>query len=60
MQRILADQGIDDRMVLSLDDRPTTLKERYIGRGEKIVTRQQMIRVDYEERKPVTAMVEAG
>ena len=29
---MLTEQGIDDRLVLPLDDRPTTLKERYIGR----------------------------
>src|ERR671931_373733 len=29
VRNLLRDQGIDDRLVLPLDDRPTTLKERY-------------------------------
>ena len=32
VRQMLTEQGIDDRLVLPLDDRPTTLKERYIGR----------------------------
>ena len=43
----LADRDIDDRFVLDLDDRPTTLKERYIGRAQDRHP-QQMMRVDYE------------
>jgi D-beta-D-heptose 7-phosphate kinase/D-beta-D-heptose 1-phosphate adenosyltransferase len=53
----LAEQGIDDRLVLTLDDRPTTLKERYIGRAQDRHP-QQMIRVDYEAREPIPAAVE--
>ena len=41
-----------------LDDRPTTLKERYIGRAQDRHP-QQMIRVDYETRDPIPAVVEA-
>ena len=33
VRRMLQEQGIDDRWVVALDDRPTTLKERYIGRA---------------------------
>ena len=55
---MLAEQGIDDRLVLALDDRPTTLKERYIGRAQDRHP-QQMIRVDYETRDPIPAVVEA-
>ncbi len=58
MRRMLAEQGIDDRLVLPLDDRPTTLKERYIGRAQDRHP-QQMIRVDYETRDPIPAVVEA-
>ncbi len=54
VRRMLTDQGIDDRLVLPLDDRPTTLKERYIGRAQDRHP-QQMIRVDYETRDPLPA-----
>jgi D-beta-D-heptose 7-phosphate kinase/D-beta-D-heptose 1-phosphate adenosyltransferase len=54
VRRMLADQAIDDRLVLALDDRPTTLKERYIGRAQDRHP-QQMIRVDYETRDPIPA-----
>ncbi len=30
---MLSEQGIDDRLVLPLEDRWTTVKERYIGRA---------------------------
>jgi D-beta-D-heptose 7-phosphate kinase/D-beta-D-heptose 1-phosphate adenosyltransferase len=52
VRELLREQGIDDRLVLSLDDRPTTLKERYIGRAQDRHP-QQMIRVDYEVRSPI-------
>ncbi len=54
---MLSVQGIDDRLVLPLDDRPTTLKERYIGRAQDRHP-QQMIRVDYEKCDPIPALVE--
>src|SRR4051812_21696017 len=59
VRRLLADLAIDDRHVMSLDDRPTTLKERYIGRAQDRHP-QQMIRVDYEARDPIPAPIEAG
>src|SRR4051812_15201727 len=59
VRAMLDDLGIDDRLVVSLDDRPTTLKERYIGRAQDRHP-QQMIRVDYETRDPIPAEVEAG
>ena len=46
-----------DRLVLTLEDRPTTLKERYIGPAQDRHP-QQMIRVDYENRDPIPAMAE--
>ncbi len=58
VRSLLADQGIDDRLVATLEDRPTTLKERYIGRAQDRHP-QQMIRVDYETREPIPAMIEA-
>jgi D-beta-D-heptose 7-phosphate kinase/D-beta-D-heptose 1-phosphate adenosyltransferase len=58
VRRMLNEQGIDDRLVLTLDDRPTTLKERYVGRAQDRHP-QQMIRVDYETRDPISAIVEA-
>jgi D-beta-D-heptose 7-phosphate kinase/D-beta-D-heptose 1-phosphate adenosyltransferase len=54
VRRLLAEHGIDDRLVLTVDDRPTTLKERYIGRAQDRHP-QQMIRVDYEVRDPIPA-----
>src|SRR5437763_15087566 len=33
VRRMLAEQGVDDQGVVTLDERPTTLKERYIGRA---------------------------
>ena len=45
----LHDLGIDDEAVLIDPDRPSTVKERYIGRAQHRHP-QQMIRVDYEVR----------
>jgi D-beta-D-heptose 7-phosphate kinase/D-beta-D-heptose 1-phosphate adenosyltransferase len=56
---ILRDLGIDEGLVFPLDDRPTTLKERYVGRAQDRHP-QQMMRVDYETRDPIPAVVEAG
>ncbi len=58
VRKLLADLGIDDRLVLPLDDRPTTLKERYIGRAQDRHP-QQMMRVDYETRDPIPAETES-
>jgi D-beta-D-heptose 7-phosphate kinase/D-beta-D-heptose 1-phosphate adenosyltransferase len=55
---LLAERRIDDDLVLALDDRPTTLKERYIGRAQDRHP-QQMIRVDYETRDPIPGHAEA-
>lgn len=55
MVRELLDQmGIDHSGVVAVDDRPTTLKERYIGRAQDRHP-QQMIRVDYEVRNAIPA-----
>lgn len=58
VRAMLADLAIDDRDLVALDDRPTTLKERYIGRAQDRHP-QQMIRVDYETRDPIPAAAEA-
>src|SRR6187549_2297649 len=34
VRRLLGDLAIDDHLVVTLDDRPTTLKERFIGRAQ--------------------------
>ncbi len=56
-QQILTDLGIDASGVVTDADRPTTVKERYIGRAQDRHP-QQMIRVDYEDRAAVTGDVE--
>ncbi len=58
VRRMLADLAIENRDVVELPDRPTTLKERYIGRAQDRHP-QQMIRVDYETRDPIPAASEA-
>src|SRR5215210_2039698 len=58
IRQILTDLGIDHEGVVTCPDRPTTVKERYIGRAQHRHP-QQMIRVDYEARGPVQADVEA-
>lgn len=58
VRHILTDLGIDHEGVVSAADRPTTVKERFIGRAQHRHP-QQMIRVDYEVRNAVTPEVEA-
>ncbi len=50
IRRILADLDIDDTCVVTDAGRPSTVKERYIGRAQHRHP-QQMIRVDYEDRR---------
>jgi D-beta-D-heptose 7-phosphate kinase/D-beta-D-heptose 1-phosphate adenosyltransferase len=57
VRQILTDLGIDHEGVVTCPDRPTTVKERYIGRAQHRHP-QQMIRVDYEARVPVPAAIE--
>jgi D-beta-D-heptose 7-phosphate kinase/D-beta-D-heptose 1-phosphate adenosyltransferase len=49
--------GINSELVLPDPDRPTTLKERYIGRAHDRHP-QQMLRVDFEDRTPLAAALE--
>jgi D-beta-D-heptose 7-phosphate kinase/D-beta-D-heptose 1-phosphate adenosyltransferase len=57
VRQILTDLGIDHEGVVTCPDRPTTVKERYIGRAQHRHP-QQMIRVDYEARGPIPEAVE--
>ena len=52
VRQMLTDQGIDHEGVVSDAGRPTTVKERYVGRAQHRHP-QQMLRVDYEDRRPV-------
>src|SRR5215831_9295882 len=54
LREMLVDLGIDDEAVLTDPDRPSTVKERYIGKAQQRHP-QQMIRVDYEVRAPLSA-----
>ncbi len=49
---ILGDLGVDASAVVTDDGRPTTVKERYIGRAQQKHP-QQILRVDYERREPL-------
>jgi D-beta-D-heptose 7-phosphate kinase/D-beta-D-heptose 1-phosphate adenosyltransferase len=55
---MLRQLGIDTSAVLTDSSRPTTVKERYIGRAQ---TRhpQQIVRVDYEERHAINQHIES-
>jgi D-beta-D-heptose 7-phosphate kinase/D-beta-D-heptose 1-phosphate adenosyltransferase len=57
IRQILNDLTIDHDGVVTTTDRPTTVKERFIGRAQHRHP-QQMIRVDYETRHPVPTSVE--
>ncbi len=52
VRALLQAEGIDTRGVLSLDDRPTTTKTRFIGLAQHR-HRQQLMRVDDEVSTPV-------
>lgn len=57
IRQLLSDLSIDHEGVITDEDRPTTVKERYIGRAQHRHP-QQMIRVDYEIRHPVSETIE--
>src|SRR5947209_776513 len=52
VRQMLTDLGIDHEAVVTDAARPTTVKERYIGRAQHRHP-QQMIRVDYEDRRAI-------
>src|SRR4051812_37323588 len=56
VRQMLTDLGIDREAVITDPARPTTVKERYMGRAQSRHP-QQMIRVDYENRQPVEGAV---
>lgn len=55
--QMVSDLEIDREAVLADGQRPSTVKERYIGRAQHRHP-QQMIRVDYEVRAPVSGRLE--
>lgn len=57
IRQLLTDLDIDHEAVLTDVHRPSTVKERYIGRAQHRHP-QQMIRVDYEDRQPVQGALE--
>src|SRR5207244_2450034 len=59
VRQALTNLGIDHEGVVPDPDRPTTVKERYIGRAQHRHP-QQMLRVDYETRETVHGTVEAA
>jgi D-beta-D-heptose 7-phosphate kinase/D-beta-D-heptose 1-phosphate adenosyltransferase len=58
IRQMLVDQGIHDEAVLSDPSRPSTVKERYIGKAQQRHP-QQMIRVDYEVRHHASGPIAA-
>src|SRR5687767_14587464 len=57
VRHMLARLGVEAEGGIADPARPTTVKERYIGRAQARPP-QQMIRVDYENREPVSEAVE--
>jgi D-beta-D-heptose 7-phosphate kinase/D-beta-D-heptose 1-phosphate adenosyltransferase len=57
VRQMLTDLGVDADAILADPARPTTVKERYIGRAQHKHP-QQMLRVDYETRTPLTSEME--
>jgi D-beta-D-heptose 7-phosphate kinase/D-beta-D-heptose 1-phosphate adenosyltransferase len=56
VRRILTDLGVEQDAVITDSGRPTTVKERYIGRAQQKHP-QQILRVDYERRDPLNEYV---
>jgi D-beta-D-heptose 7-phosphate kinase/D-beta-D-heptose 1-phosphate adenosyltransferase len=57
IRQLLTELGIDHEDLIADEGRPTTVKERYIGRAQHRHP-QQMIRVDYEVRAPVAGTIQ--
>src|SRR5436305_2527918 len=57
IRQLLTDLAIDHEGVVTDAGRPSTVKERYIGRAQHKHP-QQMLRVDYEVRAPVPEAIE--
>ena len=58
IRELLTDLEIDPSGVVADPTRPTTVKERYIGRAQQRHP-QQMMRVDYESRLPISQQIES-
>ncbi|MGL4550745.1 MAG: D-glycero-beta-D-manno-heptose 1-phosphate adenylyltransferase [Gemmataceae bacterium] len=58
IRKMVQELEIDDEALLVDPDRPSTVKERYIGRAQARHP-QQMLRVDFEVRTPLGAAREA-
>ncbi|MBI3822583.1 MAG: D-glycero-beta-D-manno-heptose 1-phosphate adenylyltransferase [Planctomycetes bacterium] len=56
IRQMLTDLCIDHEAVITDVDRPSTVKERYVGRAQHRHP-QQMIRVDYEDRRPISEVI---
>jgi D-beta-D-heptose 7-phosphate kinase/D-beta-D-heptose 1-phosphate adenosyltransferase len=52
VRQLLTDLAIDHEAVVSDTGRPTTVKERYVGKAQHRHP-QQMLRVDHEDRRPI-------
>jgi D-beta-D-heptose 7-phosphate kinase / D-beta-D-heptose 1-phosphate adenosyltransferase len=57
VRHLLSDLGVDHAGVVTDPDRPTTLKERYLGRAQHKHP-QQVLRVDYEDRAAISEQIE--
>ncbi len=57
IQRLFRHFGLSSDFILTDTDRPTTLKERYIGRAQDRHP-QQIIRIDYEVKTPLASTLE--
>lgn len=57
-RELVQELGIDDEALVADPERPSTVKERYIGRAQHRHP-QQMLRVDFEVRTPLSAPREA-
>jgi D-beta-D-heptose 7-phosphate kinase/D-beta-D-heptose 1-phosphate adenosyltransferase len=58
LRQLLRDAAIDTTAVFDVDDRPTTLKERFVGRSGSGVP-SQILRVDTEVNSAIESMTEA-
>src|SRR5262249_36796691 len=56
--KMLEDQGVDAEGIVEDPERPSTVKERYVGRAQHRHP-QQMLRVDYEVRNWISEGVTA-
>jgi D-beta-D-heptose 7-phosphate kinase/D-beta-D-heptose 1-phosphate adenosyltransferase len=56
VRQMLSDLGIEQDAIMTESGRPTTVKERYIGRAQQKHP-QQILRVDYERRDPISDYV---